>query len=281
MSKNKFHTLALCAVSIAVLSANPVNATNINVAVAANFTSTLNTIIGAYRTATGNTVTVDSNSSAVLQSRIISHSVAYDLFLSADLTRPQQLATNNPSLVIGAPFLYAVGELELWSPTNNISAGLPATISQKLALADPSKAPYGTSAAQVLSSSPWSIPYTVGQTAAYPPVGTANVFIRPNISQTFSDVKNGLYAYGFVAQSAICTLVNNVKTFTKAGGFHHTYPFSDPAHPHNKIAQYGIKVVNAARTVPQETELTSFVNYLLTNATALNTIKNNCYALTL
>lgn len=280
MRKNKFHTLAMCALSIAALSANPVEAANIKVAVAANFTNTINILKAAFQTATGHTVTVDSNSSSVLQGRIINHTVAYDLFLSADLTRPQQLLTNNPSLVIGPVFLYAVGELELWSKTVNISAGLPATISQKLALANPATAPYGTATAQVLSSAPWSIPYNPA--VAYPPAGTANVFIRPNISQTFSDVKNGLYAYGFIAQSAICTQTNNVKNFTtKAGGFHNTYLFNDAAHPHNKIAQYGIKVVNTARTAAQNAALDSFVTYLTTSTTSLNQIKKDCYALTL
>lgn len=280
MRKNKFHTLAMCAIAIAALSANPVEAANIRVAVAANFTNTINIIKAAFQTATGHTVTVDSNSSAVLQGRIINHTVAYDLFLSADQTRPQQLLTNNPSLVIGPVFLYAVGELELWSKTVNISAGLPSPISQKLALANPATAPYGTAAAQVLSSAPWSIPYNPA--VAYPPAGTANVFIRPNISQTFSDVKNGLYAYGFIAQSAICTQTNNVKNFaTKAGGFHHTYLFNDAVHPHNKIAQYGIKVVNTARTAAQNAALDNFVTYLRTNTTSLNQIKKDCYALTL
>jgi len=263
--------MALCALSIATLTTSSAQAVNINVAVAANFTNTMNSLIGAFKLAfpsKGYTVTFASDSSAVLQSRIISHSVAYDLFLSADQTRPQQLLTNYPTLVTGPIFLYAVGELELWSPTNNVSAGLPSPLTTNIAIADPAKAPYGAAAAQVLASSPWSIA---------PPFTAANhVILRPNIGLTYTDIKNGVYAYGFIHQSAICKLVNGVKTFNS--GFHHTYPYNDPAHPHNRILQYGIKVVNSARTAAQNTELTDFLNFLAT-PTAQNIVKSSCYAL--
>lgn len=271
MKKNKLKLLALSALSIATLATNSAQAVNINVAVAANFTNTMNSLIGAFKLkypTSGYTVTFSSDSSAVLQNRIISHSVAYDLFLSADQARPQQLLTNNPTLVTGPIFLYAVGELELWSPTNNISAGLPAPLITNIAIADPSKAPYGAAAAQVLASAPWRIT---------PPFSAANhVILRPNIGLTYTDIKNRVYAYGFIHQSAICKLVNGVKTFTS--GFHHTYPWNDTAHPHSKILQYGIKVVNSARTAAQNTELTNFVNFLAT-PTAQNIVKSSCYAL--
>jgi molybdate transport system substrate-binding protein len=241
-----------------------------------DLTATLSSLISTFKILyPGTNVTFTSDSSAVLQTQIINHTVAYDLFLSADKARPQSLATNNPTLVIGSPFLYAVGELELWSPTVNINAGLPSPIPVDIVLADPNKAPYGLAAAQALTKAPWSIAWA--PPAAYPPAGTQHVFTKGNISLTYSAVKAGTYAYGFIAQSQICKQSGGVKTFT---GFHHTYPYN-AAPTHDQIAQYGIKVVNAARTAAQNTVLTNFINFLTTNATGKNIVQSYCYSLTL
>ncbi len=279
MSINKFKTAALSVVAASVLSSPATQAaTTINVAVAANFTATITQLISTFKLLyPGTDVKFTSDSSANLQAAIINKTATYDLFLSADKARPQTLATTYPTLIVGSPFLYAVGELELWSPTFNISGGLANPIPVPIVLADPNKAPYGTAAAQVLSTSPWSIPWVPG--AAYPPAGTANVFTKPNISLTYSAVKSGAYAYGFIAQSSICKLVGGVKTFSS--GFHHSYPFTDATHPHAEIAQYAIKVANSARTAAQETELTNFINFLTTNTTGKTIVKSYCYSLAL
>lgn len=281
MSSMKLKAAALSAFAFATLASPSAYAvsTTINVAVAANFSATLGVLISLFKQAYPNTdVTFKSESSAYLQTEIINHTTAYDLFLSADQSRPQTLATSYPSLVIGSPFLYGVGELELWSPTVDISAGLPSPIPVDIVLADPNKAPYGTAAAQVLSASPWSITWTPG--SAYPPSGTAHVFTKSNISLTYSAISNGPYAYGFVHQSAICTLVSGVKSFTRVAGFHHTYPYNDASYPHTEIAQYGIKLVNSARTSAQDTVLTNFMNFI-NSTTGKNIIKSYCYSLTL
>lgn len=279
MSKNTIRAATCCAAVVAALASAATQATTtINIAVAANFTGTITQLISTFKLLyPGTDVKFTSDSSTNLQTAIINKSATYDLFLSADLAKPQALATSYPTLIVGAPFLYAVGELELWSPTVNVSAGLANPIPVPIVLADPNKAPYGTAAAQVLSSSPWSIKWTSGQ--AYPPTGTANVFTKPNISLTYSAVKAGSYAYGFVAQSAICKLVGGVKTFS--AGYHHTYPYADATHPHAEIAQYGIKVANAARTAAQEAELTNFISFLTSNPTGATIVKSYCYSLTL
>lgn len=279
MSMYKFRIAAAGTLAGTLLATLPAQAaTTIKIAVAANFTATLTQLVSTFKLLNpGTDITFVSDSSANLQSAIINKTAAYDLFLSADKTRPQQLADTYPTLVTGQPFLYAVGELELWSPTVNISAGLPSPIPVNIVLADPNKAPYGTAAAQVLSTSPWSIPWVAG--ATYPPAGTAHVATKANISLTYSAVKGGTYAYGFIAQSSICRLVNNVKTFSS--GYHHTYPWNDTVHPHAQIAQYAIKVVNASRTTAQNTVLTNFITFLTTNTTGKNIVKSYCYSLTL
>lgn len=275
MSISKLETLALCVLPFAVLASSSAQATTtINVAVAANFTGTMQTLISQFKSAyPGTDVTFTPDSSAVLQNQIINHTYAYDLFLSADQTRPQQLATNYPALVSGSPFKYAVGELELWSPSYDISAGLPATLTTDIVLADPSKAPYGTAAAQVLSSAPWSITYPA---TPYPPAGTPHVFTQPNISLTYSHIADGTYAYGFIAQSSICRQSGGVKNFF--GGYHHTYPYN-VAPTHNRIEQYAIRVVNASRTSAQDTVLANFIDFLTVNATGTGTVQYYCYSL--
>lgn len=275
MSSSKLKTLALCALPLAALATTPAQATTtIYVAVAANFTATMGSLITAFKYAyPGTEVLFTPDSSAVLQGQIINHTATYDLFLSADQTRPQQLATSYPTLVSGSPFKYAVGELELWSPTYDISAGLPSPLTTDIVLADPNKAPYGTAAAQVLSSASWSITWPANP---YPPAGTAHVFTQPNISATYGKVKDGTYAYGFIAQSSICRLVGGVKTFNS--GYHHTYPYN-VAPTHNRIEQYAIQVVNAARTSAEDTVLANFINFLTVNTTGTNTVLSYCYSL--
>jgi molybdate transport system substrate-binding protein len=277
MFTRKLKTLALCALPFAALASSSVHATTtINVAVAANFGNTIIDIISQFKnTYPGVDVHYFTDSSANLQTQIINHTVAYDLFLSADKTRPQQLATTYPTLVIGSPFLYAVGELELWSPSYDISAGLPAPLAADIVLADPNKAPYGTAAAQVLSSSPWSVTWPANP---YPVAGTAHIFTKSNITQTYGAIKGNTYAYGFIHQSAICKVPvpGGAKVFSS--GYHHTYPYN-VAPTHNRIEQYAIKVVNT-RTTAQETELTNFINFLQTDPVGTGIVLSYCYSLT-
>jgi len=276
MSSSKLKTLALCALPLTALATAPAQATTtIYVGVAANFTATINSLITTYKLLhSGTDIIPTSDSSANLQSQIINHTATYDLFLSADQTRPQQLATNYPALVIGSPFKYAVGELELWSKTVDISAGLPSTLTTDIVLADPNKAPYGTAAAQVLSSSPWSITWPANP---YPPSGTPHVFTQPNISSTYSAINAGTYAYGFIAQSSICRLVSSVKTFNS--GYHHTYPYN-VAPTHNRIEQYAIEVVNTSRASAEDALLADFIDFLTVNTTGTNIVLSYCYSLT-
>jgi molybdate transport system substrate-binding protein len=276
MSTVKLRSLAFSAVAVASLTASPAHAatTTINVAVAANFTATMNALIAAFKVVyPGTNITFTSDSSGVLQNQIVNHTRTYDLFLSADQTRPKQLYANFPSLVVGAPFKYAVGELELWSPTVNISAGLPATLTQDVVLANPNTAPYGTAAAQILKIAPWRVTWPSNP---YPPAGTPHVFTRSNISLTYTAVKNGTYPMGFIAQSSICRLVNGVKRFNS--GFHHTYPYN-VSPKHNRIEQYAIMLKNNSRSAAQGTVLRNFVNFMRTAPVGRSIVTSYCYSL--
>lgn len=276
MSSVKLKGLALSALAVASLAASRADAaTTINVAVAANFTATMNALIAAFKVVNpGTNITFTSDSSSVLQTQIINGTRKYDLFLSADKTRPQQLYTTYPTLITGLPFKYAVGELELWSPKTDVSAGLPATLTQDVVLANPAAAPYGTAAAQVLSAKPWSIPWP---STTYPPVGTAHVFVKNNISTTYTAVKNGTYPMGFIAQSSICRVVSGVKRFSS--GYHHTYAYN-VAPKHSRIEQYAIMLINHSRTTAQSNLMRDFVRFMRTNPIGQSIVTSYCYSLT-
>lgn len=288
---------ATMAAALALIANSAIAATpaTINVGVAANFAGTMATLVAAFKAANAGwnvTYTVDSSSN--LETAIINKTAKYDLFLSADTSKPWDLyylSTAANPLIVGQPFFYAYGVLEFWSylTTNNVSAGLP-TSPAKFVIADPNKAPYGFAAGQVIqllngltyiscSSALKSIPaggtnaeYLNNTCAVTPgaPIGTA-----ANIGTTYTAIKSGTYPYGFVAQSQICTLKAGVKTF--ATGSHHTYPYNT-APAYSRIKQDGIKVYNANRTAAAETELTAFIAYL-SSTNGVNIIKSFCYDL--
>jgi molybdate transport system substrate-binding protein len=287
MKSKKFKMSALSVLLLAGLTNNSVFAAGtIKIAVAANFYATLGTIVQNFKNANpGNTIIVTPDSSGVLYNTIVANNGVntYDLFLSADKKRPDDLISLHPTLVVpGTEWLYAVGELEFWSPSINVSSGVVYPLTQNLVLADPSKAPYGTAAATVLNT-------ISGGVIKYPPLagttypnGAPFVNTRPNITSTDQAISStGSIKEGFVNQSYICTQSGGTKNFGKLGGFHHTYTWN-VAPTHAEIAQYGIKLVNSARPAGSgsDTLLTNFRNYLGT-AAAQNVIKGACYSLTL
>lgn len=267
MFTGKLKKVALGAVSIGAIAWSSAQAATINVAVAANFSNTMSALVATYKALhpTDNiTFTIDLSGN--LLAAIKAKSPLYDLFLSADKTRPDGLV--GTAFAVGPDFQYAIGSLELWSPTVNISAGLPNSLNTNLVLADPTKAPYGLAASQVLGSAPWHVTT----------IPSGFVYISPNIGTTYSAIKAGTYNYGFIAQSYICSAKNGVQTFSP--GYHHSYLYNDAAHPYSRILQYAIKIAQT-RTAAQETELTNFINLLTGVGTTTGTtiIKLYCYQL--
>ena len=64
------------------------------------------------------------------------------------------------------------------------------------------------------------------------------MFVKNNISTTYTAVKNGTYPMGFIAQSSICRVVGGVKRFSS--GYHHTYAYNvaTQAQPHRAIRDH-------------------------------------------
>jgi molybdate transport system substrate-binding protein len=126
----------------------------VQVAVAANFAHTLEAVGSLFRVRSGHTLRVSPGSSGALFSQIKA-GAPFDVFLSADAERPKMLEDAGLG-VQGSRFVYAQGKLVLWSPDPE-AVDPEGKVLQKLGdakvgIADPSTAPYGGAAREVLSA---------------------------------------------------------------------------------------------------------------------------------
>jgi len=127
-------------------------ASDIPVAVAANFTEPAKDIAAAFEKSTGNHVVLSFGASGTFASQI-EQGAPFEIFLSADEERPIKLETDGFGLK-GTRFVYAYGQLVLWSPTPGLVDGQGAVLAaghfDHLAIADPAAAPYGAAAVETL-----------------------------------------------------------------------------------------------------------------------------------
>jgi molybdate transport system substrate-binding protein len=135
--------------------------TTLHVAAAADLEPVLPSILAEFEQATGIHADATYKASAMLTAQI-ENGAPFDLFLSADLSYPKRLidagladAPGSPDSL--TPITYARGTLVLWvrkdahlpPPTLDLLRN-PAL--QRLAIADPSRAPYGRAAVAALTS---------------------------------------------------------------------------------------------------------------------------------
>src|SRR5262245_33123107 len=182
----------LVGVAIAIGTARPAAAAEINVAVAANFTEAAKEIAAAFERKTGNKVVLSFGSSGQFYTQI-TQDAPFQVFLSADQERPEKAVADGYA-VAGSRFTYAVGKLVLWSRDANLVKG-KSTLTQgnfsKIAIANPTAAPYGAAAIETMKA--------------------LNVYDRlqskivqgNNIAQTFQFIDTGNAELGFVALSQI------------------------------------------------------------------------------
>ncbi len=207
---------------------SPVNAetiTTITVATAANFQQTLKALQEPFTEQTGDRLTIVTGSSGALATQII-NGAPFDVFLSADSQRPQQLMEKGFADKVTT---YAYGRLTLWSSDKTLLAGndgptvLKAGKFRHIAYANPALAPYGLAAAETLRS--------------------LNLFFElsdktvrgENISQTFTMLATGAAPIGFIARSQLAR-----PPWSRAGSYWHV-----PATLHQPITQAGIVVKNS------------------------------------
>ncbi|MBQ0719510.1 MAG: molybdate ABC transporter substrate-binding protein [Gammaproteobacteria bacterium] len=154
-----------------------------------------------FESETGHRLVTSFASSGTLFAQI-HNGAPFDVFLSADKQRPQQLIRDGLA-VADSQFIYATGLLALWSsqadlidPQGNIlrDAHWQEKGITHIAIANSKTAPYGRAAMQTLSTM-----QLVDATSRYRVTGQ-------NIAQTFQFVASGNAQLGFIAQAQILAL---------------------------------------------------------------------------
>ena len=175
------------------LSVAQVSASEVSVAVAANFVESARAVAEAFHTATGDTALISPGASGQLFTQI-SHGAPYEVFLSADAERPQALVAGGYA-VGQSRFTYAVGRLALYSTTPGLVDGQGLVLKRPdlrtVAIADPAVAPYGVAAEETMRK--------MGVYDALKP----KIVKGASIAQAYQFVATGAAEIGFVAQSQI------------------------------------------------------------------------------
>ena len=166
-------------------------ATEVHVAVAANFTKPMEQLKQEFEKISKHTVIISSGSSGQLYSQI-KNGAPYEVLLSADRERPEKLVTEGEA-VADSLFTYAIGKLVLWSRQAHLVDTEGKILStgqfQHLAMANPKTAPYGTAAKQAMKK--------LGVWEAL----QSKIVQGENITQTYQFVVTGSAELGFIALS--------------------------------------------------------------------------------
>jgi molybdate transport system substrate-binding protein len=189
----KFPRLAVASVfSATVAISNAANAADTNVAVAANFTEPAKEIAQLFQSKTGDRAILSFGATGQFYTQI-TQAAPFQVFLSADQSTPKKLVDEGLG-VAESLFTYAVGKLVLFS-TNATLVTAEQTLRDgkfnKIAIADPATAPYGTAAVE-----------TIKALNVYD-VLSSKIVQGSNIAQTFQFVETGNAELGFVALSQV------------------------------------------------------------------------------
>lgn len=168
-------------------------ATDVQVAVAANFSKPMQQLAADFEAISGYSVGLSAGSTGKLYAQI-RNGAPFDIFVAADQRRPSELVKQGLASK-DSQFTLAIGQLALWSADPTLIDGSPAILQQqqltKLAIASPKTAPYGAAAVEVLAQlalyADWQGKLIQGQ----------------NISHTYQYVSSGNVQAGFVALSQV------------------------------------------------------------------------------
>jgi len=179
----------------------------LNVAVAANFFKPMERLGQIFEQQTGVKITVSSGSTGALFAQI-QNGAPFDAFFAADVARPLRLEEEG-QIVVASRFTYAIGKLALWSMQEEFVDDQGDVLRtgkfQHLAMANPTIAPYGLAAREVLQN--------LGLWASL----QGRVVRGENVAQTFQFVATGNAELGFVAWSDLNQ--PDVPTTSIAGSF--------------------------------------------------------------
>jgi molybdate transport system substrate-binding protein len=130
-----------------------VQAGEVSVAVAANFTAPMQKIALAFEQETGHKVLLSFGSTGSFYAQI-KNGAPYEILLAADDETPLKLEKEGLS-VAGSRFTYAIGQLVLWSQQPGLVDDqgnvLRTEKFQRLAIANPKSAPYGQAAVETMT----------------------------------------------------------------------------------------------------------------------------------
>jgi len=182
----------LCFILLSALALS-LEAKLVHVAVAANFSNTMKSLVKEFEKTSDYQIVLSFGSSGKFYAQI-KQGAPYELFFSADQAKPDALEKDG--LVIeNSRFTYAIGRLAVWSNrpnfANKIKTKLKEGTFNKLAIANPKLAPYGAASLQVLSH--------LGLTD-----DTQAKWVRgENVAQAYQFVSSGNADLGFIALSQL------------------------------------------------------------------------------
>ena len=215
-----------------------VQAAEVQVAVAANFTAPMKQIADAFEKNTGHKAVLSFGATGKLYAQI-TNGAPFAVFLSADDETPARLEKENAA-VAGTRMTYATGRLVLWSAKpDGVDAGgtiLAQNRFKHLAIAAPKLAPYGAAAVEAMAR--------LGVLAALQP----KLVTGDSIGQVYSMVASGNAELGFVARSQV--LENGL---LKSGS-----AWLVPASLHSPLRQDAV-VLTRAKNDPAAQQLLAFL----------------------
>ena len=163
-------------------------------AVAANFQVTMTQLVKSFEAGSSYDIQISTGSTGALYAQIV-HGAPFDLFFAADQERPRRLVAERYG-VPGSRKTYARGRIVLWNGGKGKDRPdclrmLKSLAFDRLAIANPTTAPYGLAAKQTMDK------LGLWQTA------TGKLVRGSNISQAYQFVMTGNAKLGFVALSQI------------------------------------------------------------------------------
>lgn len=182
-----------CGVMMAWLCAVGVQAAEVRVAVAANFIAPMQKLALSFQQETGHKVFLSLGSTGGFYAQI-KHGAPFDILLAADDETPLKIEQEGLG-VAGSRFTYATGQLVLWSKQagwiDKQGDVLRHGQFQRIAMANPKLAPYGTAAVETLTA--------LGLWSTVQP----RLVLGDNIAQTYQFIATENAQLGFVAMSQV------------------------------------------------------------------------------
>jgi molybdate transport system substrate-binding protein len=224
----------------------------LTIAVASNFKNTLERLADSFRPEGTVNIRIVSASTGVLFAQIAS-GAPFDLFLAADVSRPERLAQDHLGLA-ETRFTYALGQLVLWiHGQKEVSAASLTNLGGKFSIANPDTAPYGFAARQYLQR--------IGR---WQSLKDQMVFAK-NITQAFQYVSSGNAQAGLIAWSVLME-------HRESSGFPTDF-WIVPVDDYSPIEQQAIRLVNA-----QNPNLADEFSKFLKTDSARGIIKSSGYS---